>query len=121
MSTKHAIPEPYCWDASFCVFFKQLDDEHMGLFEGVFACCNANNQKNLDALKGKVKAHFTNEEKELTRITGYDVASHAAKHNEFLGKITNIDAPLDASTIDYVKDWLVNHIKNTDFTYKGKL
>jgi len=117
----HTIPEPFVWDESFAVFYAQLDGEHKGLFEGIFDCSKSNNAANLEALKAKVKAHFTYEESELTKIGEYDVAGHKAKHTEFLAKLEPLEAPLDDTTVNYAKDWLVNHIKNTDFTYKGKM
>jgi len=117
----NVIPEPFVWDESFCVFFAQLDEEHKGLFTGIFDCCADNSAENLDALKTKVKAHFTSEEGELQRIDGYDVSSHKKKHDDFLDKLLPATAPLDDATVTFAKDWLVNHIKITDFTYKGKL
>merc|ERR1712112_388740 len=116
----HAIPEPFKFDDSFMVFYDQLDAEHKGLFEGVFACCEGNNQANLDALKAKVVAHFSYEESQFTGKIGNE-AEHKAKHAEFLAKVGPVNAPLDDATVNYVKDWLVQHIKNTDFGYKGAL
>ena len=65
---KHAIPDPFVWDESFSVFYAQLDAEHKGLFNGIFACCEANNAENLAGLKTKVKDHFASEEAELARV-----------------------------------------------------
>ena len=64
----HAIPEPFKWDESFAVFYSQLDDEHKGLFTGIFNCCEDNNASNLATLKEKVTAHFTYEESELAKV-----------------------------------------------------
>lgn len=117
----HAIPEPYVWDESFAVFYARLDEEHKGLFQGIFACCEANNEANLASLKKKVNDHFVSEEADLKKIGGYDFAGHKAKHDDFLSKLNPLEAPLDAPTVNFAKEWLVNHIKNTDFTYKGKM
>ena len=117
----HSIPEPFSWDESFCVFYAKLDEEHKQIFQGIFACTKTNNQANLDSLKSVVKNHFVDEEAELAKIVGYDIAGHKAKHDEFLANVTPLKAPLDDTTINYAKNWLVQHIKNTDFTYKGQI
>ena len=65
----HPIPEPFCWDESFCVFYGQLDEEHKSIFQGIFACAETNNQANLDALKGVVKNHFVYEESEFAKVS----------------------------------------------------
>merc|ERR1719233_639522 len=39
----------------------------------------------------------------------------------FLAKLKAASMPLDCDFINYVEDWLVQHIMNTDFAYKGKL
>ena len=65
---EHAIPEPFLWDESFAVFYAQLDDEHKGIFNGIFTCCEANNAANLDALKKTVTDHFVCEEAEYAKV-----------------------------------------------------
>ena len=64
----HPIPEPFCWDESFCVFYAQLDDEHKKIFQGIFSCAEANHQGNLDSLKNVVKNHFVYEEAEFAKV-----------------------------------------------------
>merc|ERR1712080_805347 len=116
------IPEPFKWDESFAVFYQQLDDEHRGLFDGIFAVAGApGDAGTLAALKGKVTAHFTYEESEFDKIGGYDVAGHKAKHAEFLKACGGVNAPVSADQVVFMKQWLVDHITNTDFTYKGKM
>ena len=65
----HPIPEPFCWDESFCVFYAQLDEEHKSIFQGIFACTEANTQANLDSLKSVVKNHFVHEESEFGKVS----------------------------------------------------
>lgn len=115
------IPEPYCWDQSFTVLYNQLDEEHKGLFQGIFACAgDKSSGAKLADLTTKVETHFKNEEK-MMDDSSYECKDHKAKHVEFLTKLKGLNAPLDQGTIDFAKDWLVQHIKGTDFKYKGKL
>merc|ERR1719245_2346995 len=39
----------------------------------------------------------------------------------FMDKLNAASVPLDCDYINYVEDWLFQHIKNTDFGYKGKM
>ena len=68
-----------------------------------------------------MKNHFVYKEEELSEIPGYEFDGHKAKHDDFLGKLLPLKAPLNDETVNYAKEWFVNHIKNTDFTYKGKM
>nr|AQV13579.1 hemerythrin [Aphrodita japonica]AQV13604.1 hemerythrin [Boccardia proboscidea]AQV13771.1 hemerythrin [Themiste pyroides]ASW22301.1 hemerythrin [Stereobalanus canadensis] len=115
------IPEPYVWDESFRVFYETLDTEHKGLFQGIFACIGENSQGNLDTLRDKVEKHFSTEEGMMKKNNYADYESHKKLHAEFVGKLAALSAPLDGPSVDYAKNWLVNHIKGIDFKYKGKL
>jgi len=117
----HAIPEPYSWDESFKVFYANLDDEHKGLFDGVFKCCKDNNKANFDSLLSLVTAHFKNEEGMMQAKKFSDFPGHKKMHDAFVAKAGALNVPLSAGDQNYIKDWLVQHIKDTDFKYKGKL
>jgi len=121
-STMAPIPEPFKWDESFAVFYAQLDEEHKGLFNGIFAVAEApGDAGTLASLKAKVAAHFSYEESEMAKIAGFDVAGHKAKHDEFLKKAGAINAPVSGDQVAYMKQWLVDHITKSDFQYKGKI
>nr|P27686.2 RecName: Full=Myohemerythrin-1; Short=MHr-1 [Phascolopsis gouldii]AAB22826.1 myohemerythrin isoform I [Phascolopsis gouldii=sipunculid, Peptide, 119 aa] [Phascolopsis gouldii] len=116
------IPEPYVWDESFRVFYDNLDDEHKGLFKGVFNCAaDMSSAGNLKHLIDVTTTHFRNEEAMMDAAKYENVVPHKQMHKDFLAKLGGLKAPLDQGTIDYAKDWLVQHIKTTDFKYKGKL
>lgn len=118
---KHPIPEPFVWEESFKVFYENLDEEHRGLFDGIFKCAaDRGNKGLLEALANKVKAHFTNEEKMMDKAS-YACADHKQKHADFVTKLNSLSTPLDDGSINFAKEWLVDHIKETDFKYKGKL
>jgi len=116
------IPEPFKWDQSFAVFYQRLDDEHRGLFDGIFAVAASPGDAGvLSSLKTKVADHFKYEESEYEKVGGYDVAGHKAKHAEFLKAAGGVNVPVSTDQVVFMKQWLVDHITNTDFTYKGKM
>jgi hemerythrin family non-heme iron protein len=116
------IPEPYCWDKSFEVFYASIDEEHKGLFNGIFDCAKApGDAAALKNLLANVVAHFSNEEGMMQKANYEHFASHQKLHVEFVDKLKGLSCPLDAATITFAKDWLVQHIKGVDFKYKGKL
>jgi hemerythrin family non-heme iron protein len=116
------IPEPYCWDESFKVFYEQLDEQHKGLFKGIFAvAANKSDGAALAHLVKVVKEHFTTEEGMMATKHFPDLEPHKHAHADFVTKISALHAPVDDATVHYAKEWLVNHIKGTDFKYKGHL
>jgi len=116
------IPEPFVWDESFKVFYEQLDEEHKGLFKGIFdVAADKSSDGALKTLVDKVVAHFKYEEGEMKRAGYAELDGHAKIHAEFVGKIKDLKAPVDDATVMFAKDWLVQHIKGVDMKYKGKL
>nr|AQV13594.1 hemerythrin [Arichlidon gathofi]AQV13627.1 hemerythrin [Drilonereis sp. EP-2017]AQV13633.1 hemerythrin [Eunice pennata]AQV13703.1 hemerythrin [Nicomache venticola]AQV13756.1 hemerythrin [Randiella sp. EP-2017] len=116
------IPEPYVWDESFKVFYELLDEEHKGLFKGIFDVAKA--PGDAGALKHLVDVtckHFSDEEGMMTAASYPDIGPHKQMHADFVAKLKGLSTPVSNDTIHYAKDWLVNHIKTTDFKYKGKL
>jgi hemerythrin family non-heme iron protein len=116
------IPTPYAWDESFRVFYEQLDEEHKGLFNGIFACAeNRNDAQKLACLVSLVNDHFVSEEAMFDENDYANSVTHKAAHDEFLNRLRGLAVPLDDAAVNYAKNWLVQHIKGIDFKYKGKL
>ncbi|XP_013410049.1 hemerythrin [Lingula anatina] len=117
------IPEPYKWDESFRVFYENLDAEHRAIFDGIFACDkNRGDAAALQSLIKVCKDHFADEEGMMAKSTKYgDLAAHKQKHDKFIADISKLSCPLNDDQIHFAKDWLVQHIKGTDFEYKEKL
>ncbi|KAK2173556.1 hypothetical protein NP493_868g05003 [Ridgeia piscesae] len=116
------VPEPYCWDESFRVVYDNLDTEHTNIFKAIFEC--AKEPSSAAKLKGLVDVtvdHFTDEEGMMEKAKYADLAAHRTIHNEFVAKIKGLSTPLSDEVVTFAKKWLVNHIKGTDFKYKGKL
>ena len=85
--------------------YNQIDDEHKGLFDGIFDCMNANNDANLKVLKDRVDAHFTYEEGVMESKNYDDIVAHKEIHKGFVAKLGALTAPLDAAAVDFAKQW----------------
>nr|AQV13769.1 hemerythrin [Sternaspis scutata] len=116
------IPEPYVWDESFRVFYDSLDEEHKGLFKGIFDVANSPGDNScLQHLAKAVKDHFVTEEAMMKSANYADLGSHKKIHDKFLGDLGTLKCPVNDGQVNFAKDWLVNHIKGTDLKYVGKL
>merc|ERR1712098_1011776 len=66
LATHHHTPEPYVWNNEFEVFYKRLDEEHIGLFESMLDVeNNPNDQGKVDNLQTLMRDHFYYEEGEF--------------------------------------------------------
>nr|AQV13722.1 hemerythrin [Paramphinome jeffreysii] len=116
------VPEPYKWDDSFMVFYNTLDEEHKGLFIGIFDLCKApDNQAAKESLYKLCADHFSTEEGMLESSKYEEFAAHKTIHDKFLTDLKGVVLPISIEKQTWAKEWLVNHIKGTDFKYKGKL
>merc|ERR1711887_5275 len=119
---KHEVPEPYVWEPSFMTFYKQIDDEHVKLFDCIRECSeNPSDEAAFAQCKTLLRMHFDYEESEFCKVPGYDCYGHYLKHYKFQTKFQSAHIPLSAEVTDMAKNWLAQHIKNTDFAYRGKL
>nr|ASW22249.1 hemerythrin [Aulodrilus japonicus] len=116
------IPEPFKWDATFQVFYETLDEEHRGLFDGIFKVATHRGDAGaLSSLLTAVKNHFATEEGMMTSANFGEFPGHKKAHDDFVAKLSSLSVPVSDETVHFAKNWLVQHIKGTDFKYKGKL
>ena len=91
---------------SFSLFqYDQIDEEHKGLFNGIFDCINNNNAANLKTLLDRVNTHFTHEEATMTTKKYADVAAHKEIHKKFVAQLGTLSAPLSQAQVDMAKTW----------------
>merc|ERR1711933_618752 len=98
-SLKHETPEPYVWDESFKVDYSRLDEEHDVLFANILAV----SQHPDDAAKLQV------------------LTDNKEKHYKFWVVLEDLKVPVGCEEINWAKNWLAQHIKNTDHQYKTRL
>merc|ERR1711970_1112383 len=121
---QHDVPRPYVWNPTFSVYYDRLDDEHVQLFDAIRdSVDHPADAGKLEFLQKIMKEHFDYEQGEFSKVPDFEeyIADHIEKHNVFLGKLNAVTVPLDCDFINYVEDWLAQHIKNTDFAYRHKL
>jgi len=125
LATHHHTPEPYVWNEEFEVHYHRLDDEHVGLFAGLLDVeHNLDNQEKVDKLQKLMRDHFYYEETQFCDALDlpWDYCKrHKHKHSKFSERFAEMRAPVDLSEVKWAQDWLVQHIKNSDFGYKGHL
>ena len=102
-----------------------MDDEHRPLFACVVELKKTPGDAALLAscLKS-YEDHFAHEEKLFTASNTYsdaDEYQHINKHNAFLATMRGLSIPASQSFLNFAKNWLTQHIKNTDFRYKNKM
>ena len=102
-----------------------MDDEHKPLFTCVADIeSNPNDADLLAACMDKYVEHFNHEQKLFTESTLYpdeEAYQHINKHNAFLATMRGLTLPVSETWIRFAKNWLTQHIKNTDFRYKNKM
>jgi len=118
----HEIPEPYIWNESFMTFYKRIDDEHKVLFDCIRDCAeNPSDADKYAFCNTKLRMHFDYEESEFCKVPDYNCYGHYIKHYNFQTKFQSAGVPIPAEATTHAMNWLAQHIKNTDFAYRGKL
>ena len=124
------------WDPSYSVKVGRCDEDHKKLF----ALINSLHEAMLSGKGGEkvhvvvkelsdyTKFHFSAEEGLLQKTNYPGLEGHRAQHHEFVGKVENFRADLKAGkggnpvvVLEFLKNWLTSHIKQTDQKYSSHL
>lgn len=124
------------WNESYSVHIKQLDEQHKKLFQIVNALYDAmKNGKGNDVLAGVfdelinyTKLHFSTEEN-LLKIHNYpNLTAHKMEHERLVNQVLDLQkqfmdggAALSIKVSNFLKEWLMNHIKKSDIAYSKYL
>jgi len=117
----HPVPEPYVWDESFATDYPQIDAEHDVLFQKILAVSqHPEDPVVLEELKKLLKEHFVYEEGKFCEIPNFNCVDHKMKHYKFFVIFEQQQVPVGCEEINWTKNWLAQHIKNTDHQYKKR-
>ncbi len=124
------------WKPSYSVGVPLFDRQHARLFELMNqlheAMAKGRAKDHLtgivDALSAYTRSHFAEEESALERAKYKDLAAHKSLHRHFETKVDSFAAEIRQGTVgvsiqvmDFLNDWLVNHILKVDHDYKPLL
>ena len=107
------------------MYYKQKDEEHQGIFEIMLDIENhPDDQGKVDKLQELMRDHFYYEEGQFCDSIDlpWDYCKeHKKKHDIFFKTLTWVTNPVSQEYVAFAKNWLAQHIKNTDFKYRYKL
>lgn len=124
------------WDPSYSVKVSKCDEDHKKLFSLLNALHEAMKtrkgreviQQVVNDLAGYTKYHFAREEMLLAQTNYPDLAPHRSQHQVFVKRVEEFQSELKGgnlaqsiSVTEFLKDWLANHIKQTDRQYSAHL
>jgi len=120
------------WSNKYSVGVQSMDSQHTVLF-GILndlheAMMKGRAQKNAGVLLSKLvdytKEHFTAEERLLAAAGYAGLAQHRALHrtltkqvDEFAARYSRGESTLGPKLLNFLRDWLANHIQNEDKKY----
>ncbi len=121
------------WDDSFSVNIKEIDRHHIrlaDLINELHAARKTNQSKTIiERIIGDLTdftvTHFTYEEKLMKDHEYPGYSDQVKQHERFVDKLKGFerqlkedDILLSADILNFLKDWLIKHIKKTDMEYK---
>ncbi|HXY03433.1 MAG TPA: bacteriohemerythrin [Terriglobales bacterium] len=124
------------WDQSYSVKVKQCDEEHQKLFHLMNALHEAMRvgrgrtvlQQIVAELGDYTNTHFRAEEALMEQCRYPSLAGHRLEHQKFVARVSEFQKDLKAGTggnsvavLEFLKDWLVKHIKKVDQSYSAHL
>lgn len=120
------------WSSEYSVGVKRYDDQHKVLFKLVNQLYSAMKNKQGHYKMGEIlfelakytDTHFKDEEAQFDKHGYKHVAEHKAIHKKLVSQVTEVvknfeagRADVDFGLLNFLKDWLNNHIKKEDRKY----
>jgi hemerythrin-like metal-binding protein len=120
------------WNQSFSVGVQSIDKQHTVLFDSLnelHASMMSGQAQNmtgplLKKLLDYTRNHFSEEEKMMAAAKYPGLTDHLAKHRilvkqveEYAARYEKGEITLNLHLLNFVRDWLTNHIQKTDKEY----
>jgi len=120
------------WEDSYSVGIEMIDKQHMILIRAINLMDMAVNANSSDKLLGAIfdtladytDVHFKYEEDLFEAYDYPDTEAHKQQHNDLLNKVIELKTDWEAGkaeigqeVLDFLVDWLKNHILGTDQAY----
>ena len=124
------------WSPAFSVKVKKFDDQHKKLVDLVNQLHDAMRSGQGNAMLGVVlqqlitytSSHFGDEEKLMAAHAYPDLAAHKAEHQKLVAQVLDLQKKFQAGSsmltltvMNFLKDWLINHIQGVDKKYSAFL
>ena len=120
------------WDDKYCVGISIIDEAHKGLFGIINKAIRAKEQSDnkkefMEVLEEMTKyalGHFKTEEDYMREFNYPEYQYHSKEHSDFFNKtlayfdkVVNCDYHVSNELIEYLKQWIVHHIQESDRQY----
>ena len=124
------------WNENLSVNISEFDQQHKKLIGMINELHDAMRKRKAKDVLGKIvdglidytETHFSNEEKYLEQFNYPRIVTQKKEHSYFVKKITEFKKGFDEGCpmlsidiMNFLKDWLVNHIQGTDKKYSAFL
>lgn len=120
------------WLPEYSVGVKEINDQHkklIAMIARLHEAISVNHTKKIlkEVISGLIdysKYHFTTEEKYFDQFKYEKTEEHKIEHQAFIERINEIQSNLNTNEItlsfeliDYLEDWLIEHIMGSDQMY----
>ena len=124
------------WDDAYSVGIDSIDEQHKRLINLInqlqtavdYSTGEEFEREALDELVDYTKTHFSYEEELMEKYAYPEYEPHKAQHAKMINEVEAVLAEYEADhdramrrALDFLKDWLINHINGTDKEYSDFL
>jgi len=121
------------WEAKYSVEVAEIDEQHKAMFATINLLIDAigasPTKEKLSEIIARLvqykRFHFETEENYFKKFNYEGTAEHVKKHHEFNVKLEEVQKKcgddvlmLAYELIDFLEDWLINHLMTVDQEYK---